>query len=382
MRNVPLVDLKAQYREIKEELFNMWEEILEGMRLYLGPNVQAFEKEFGEYIGVADCIGVGNGTEAVHYAIRAAGVNSGEKVITVSHTFFATIEAIIHAGAEPLMVDINEDTYNISPDRILEYIETKCRFDGETLIDKSDGKVVRAILPVHLYGQSACMGRIMEIAKKYNLKVIEDAAQAQGAEYNGRKVGSIGDVAGFSFYFSKNLGAFGEAGGVTTNDPDIAYMVKRLREHGQKDKYHHEMFGFNGRLDELQAAVLRLKLKRLDKWNERRRMIARMYNDYLSDLPIKTPVEHEKAKHVYHLYVIRTERRDELFNYLRENGVGAGIHYPVPCHKQEPLLELNISLPVTEKVADEIISLPIHPHMTDADVEYVCDTIRAFFAGG
>ena len=382
MRNVPLVDLKAQYREIKEELFNMWEEILEGMRLYLGPNVQAFEKEFGKYIGVADCIGVGNGTEAVHYAIRAAGVNSGEKVITVSHTFFATIEAIIHAGAEPVMVDINEDTYNISPDRILEYIETKCRFDGETLIDKSDGKVVRAILPVHLYGQSACMGRIMEIAKKYNLKVIEDASQAQGAEYNGRKVGSIGDVAGFSFYFSKNLGAFGEAGGVTTNDPDIAYMVKRLREHGQKDKYHHEMFGFNGRLDELQAAVLRLKLKRLDKWNERRRMIARMYNDYLSDLPIKTPVEHEKAKHVYHLYVIRTEKRDELFNYLRENGVGAGIHYPVPCHKQKPLLELNISLPVTEKVADEIISLPIHPHMTDADVEYVCDTIRAFFAGG
>ena len=318
MRNVPLVDLKAQYREIKEELFRMWEEILEGMRLYLGPNVQAFEMEFGEYIGVAECIGVGNGTEALHYAIRAAGVNPGEKVITVSHTFFATIEAIIHAGAEPVMVDINEDTYNISPDRILEYIETKCRFDGETLIDTSDGKVVRAILPVHLYGQSACMGRIMEIAKKYNLKVIEDAAQAHGAEYNGRKVGSIGDVAGFSFYFSKNLGAFGEAGGVTTNDPDIAYMVKRLREHGQKDKYHHEMFGFNGRLDELQAAVLRLKLKRLDKWNERRRTIARMYNDYLSDLPIKTPVEHEKAKHVYHLCLLYTSPspRDGLLSRM------------------------------------------------------------------
>jgi len=380
MRNIPLVDLKAQFKKIEKDVLNSWEKILDSMYLYLGPNVQKFEEEFSKYLGVKYAIGVGSGTDAVHFAIRGAGIKQGEKIITVSHTFFATIEAILHAGCEPILVDIDEKTYNISPASVEEFIDKSCEFDGKSLVDKRDGKRVTAILPVHLYGQPANMDSILKISERYNLKVIEDASQAHGAEYKGKKAGSLGNIAGFSFYFSKNLGAVGEAGGVTTNNGEYADIVRKLREHGQSDKYHHTMFGFNSRLDEIQAAVLRAKLKLLDEWNEKRREIASLYNDLLKDTPIIVPFEMENVKHVYHLYVIRSKRRDDLFDYLRKNGIGVGIHYPVPCHLQIPLNGIKYSLPTTELVAAEVISLPMHPFLTEEEVNYIVNKIKEFFS--
>lgn len=378
MKNIPLVDLKAQYFEIKDELHKAWEEILSGMNLFLGPNVQAFEKEFSQYLNVKECMGVDNGTDALCVAIRAAGIKPGTKIITVSHTFFATVESIWLVGCEQILVDIDEKTYNISIAEVKRYIEENTKFNGERLIDK-DGKVISGIMPVHLYGQPADMDEIMNIAKKYNLIVIEDASQAQGAEYKGRKVGSIGDITGMSFYFSKNLGAFGEAGCVTTNNEEYAKNVRLLRVHGQIDKYTHELYGYNTRLDELQGAVLRLKLKRLDKWNERRIKIAEIYKENLKGLPIVLPEKNNDVKHVYHLFVIRSDKRDALFEHLKKNGIGIGIHYPIPCHLQKPLVDKKYKLPVTEKVCKEVISLPIYPHLSDDDVLYICDRIKEFF---
>ncbi len=380
MKNIPLVDLKAQYFEIKDELNKAWEEILNGMNLYLGPNVQSFEKEFAKYLNVKECIGVDNGTDALCVAIRAAGIKPGTKIITVSHTFFATVESIWLVGCEQILIDIDEKNYNISIEELKKYIEENTKFSGGRLIDK-DGKVISAIMPVHLYGQPAEMDEIMKIAKKYNLIVIEDASQAQGAEYKGKKVGSIGDITGMSFYFSKNLGAFGEAGCVTTNNEEYAKNVKLIRVHGQIDKYTHDLYGYNTRLDELQAAVLRIKLKRLDKWNERRIKIAEIYKENLKDLPLVLPEKAKDVKHVYHLFVVRSEKRDELGDYLKKNGVGVGVHYPIPCHLQKPLKDKNFKLPVTEKVAKEVLSLPIYPHLSDDDVLYVCDKIKEFFKG-
>ncbi len=380
MKNIPLVDLRAQYREIKDELQKAWEEILNGMNLFLGPNVQAFEKEFASYLNVKECIGVDNGTDALCVAIRASGIKPGTKIITVSHTFFATVECIHLVGCEEILVDIDEKTYNISIEELKNYIEENTKFDGERLVDK-DGKLISGIIPVHLYGQPADMDKIISIAKKYNLIVIEDASQAQGAEYKGKKVGSIGDITGISFYFSKNLGAFGEAGCITTNNEEFAKNSRLLRVHGQIDKYTHTLFGYNTRLDELQAAVLRLKLKRLDKWNERRIKIAEIYNKNLKGLPIILPERSKDVKHVYHLYVIRTEKRDSLFEHLKKNGVGVGVHYPIPCHLQKPLKVKNYRLPVSEKVSKEVLSLPIYPHLSDDDVLYICDKIKEFFKG-
>lgn len=380
MKNIPLVDLKAQYLEIREELHNAWEEILSSMNLYLGPNVQAFEKDFANYLGVKECIGVDNGTDALCVAIRASGIKTDTKIITVSHTFFATVESVWLVGCDHILVDIDEKTYNISTDDVKRYIEENTKFDGEKLIDK-DGKIISGIMPVHLYGQPAEMDEIMNIARNYNLIVIEDASQAQGAEYKGKKVGSIGDITGMSFYFSKNLGAFGEAGCVTTNNEEYAKNVRLLRVHGQIDKYTHNLYGYNTRLDELQAAVLRLKLKRLNKWNERRINIAEIYKENLKDLPLILPEKSKDVKHVYHLFVIRTKKRDELFEHLKKNGIGVGVHYPIPCHLQKPLVGKNYKLPVTEKVCKEVISLPIHPHLSDDDVLYVCDKIKEFFKG-
>ena len=382
MNQIQLVDLHAQYEEIKEETHKLWEEILESMYLYLGPNVQKFEKEFALFNKVKYCVGVGTGTEAVHLAIRSLGIGEGDEIITSSHTFFATIEAIIHAGTYPVLIDIDPQWYTLSPEAVLNYIESYCIKEKNGLKDKKTGKIIRAILPVHLYGHPADMDALREIADEYNLMLIEDSAQAHGAEYKGKKAGALGDVAAFSFYFSKNLGAFGEGGAVTTSNEEYANRLRRLREHGQKDKYHHESIGYNSRLDELQAAVLRCKLKLLNKWNDRRRDIASFYNDALNGLPLKTPTEAEWAHHVYHLYVVRSTRRDELFKYLKEKGIGCGIHYPIPCHLQEAMKKYGYKegdLPQTEKIAKEVLSLPMHPHLREDDTLRVVKTIREFY---
>jgi dTDP-4-amino-4,6-dideoxygalactose transaminase len=361
---IPLVDLKTQYQGIKEEVLAEIGQALDGMQLFLGKNVQTLESDFAAYCGTEFAIGVGSGTDALHIALRACGIGPGDEVITVSHTFIATVEAIILAGARPVFVDIDPETYTMDTSQVERMI------NGNT----------RAILPVHLYGHPADMEPIWELARAYKLKVIEDACQAHGAEYQGRRTGSLGDVGCFSFYFSKNLGAYGESGIITTSNPEIAKQCRMLRDHGSSAKYHHAMFGVNSRLDELQAAVLRVKLPHLEEWTEKRRGLAQAFN---AALPLSTvkPQEMSWAKHVYHLYVIRTSERDELRAWLETKGIGAGMHYPVPVHLQEAWRKYggsDFSLPVTEKITQEIISLPIYPELRLEEVDYICDSIREF----
>jgi dTDP-4-amino-4,6-dideoxygalactose transaminase len=361
---IPLVDLKKQYRGIKEEVLVEIGKALDGMQLFLGNNVQTFESDFAAYCGSKFAIGVGSGTDALHVALLACGVGPGDEVITVSHTFIATVEAIVLTGARPVLVDIDPDTYNMDPNQL------------ERMINKR----TKAIIPVHLYGHPADMAPILELARIHRLKVIEDACQAHGAEYRGRRTGSLGDVGCFSFYFTKNLGAYGESGMITTSDPDIAKQCRMLRDHGQNAKYVHTVFGINGRLDEIQAAVLKVKLPHLDEWLEKRRSLANVYNATLPSSILK-PQEMSWAKHVYHLYVIRTPKRDELRAWLETKGVGTGMHYPIPIHLQEAWRQYgggDYSLPITERITKEIISLPMYPELSHDEVRYVCDCIREF----
>jgi dTDP-4-amino-4,6-dideoxygalactose transaminase len=382
VKQIPLVDLRAQYEEVKKEMYVLWDEIMDSMYLYLGPNVQEFEKEFASYNNAKHCIGVGSGTEALLFALKVVGVEEGDEVIVPSHTFFATVEAVIHAGAYPVMLDIDEESYTLSVENTRKYLEDNCVRVDEGLKDKKTEKLLKAILPVHIYGHPADMDGFKKIAGNYGLFLIEDAAQAHGAEYRGERIGTLGDLAAFSFYFSKNLGAFGEGGGVTTDEEEYDRVVRRLREHGQNGKYYHELVGFNSRLDELQAAVLRCKLKFLDEWNKKRREIAYFYNEALKDLPVITPAEAKDVFHVYHLYVIRSEKRDELFEHLKRNGIGCGMHYPVPIHLQKAMKGNGYrkgDLPVTEKIAGEVLSLPMYPHLSEEDAGRVVETVRNFY---
>jgi dTDP-4-amino-4,6-dideoxygalactose transaminase len=361
---IPLVDLKKQYQDIKEDVLAEISNALDGMQLFLGKNVQTLESDFASYCGTKFAIGVGSGTEALHLALLASGVGSGDEVITVSHTFIATVEAIVLAGARPVLVDIDPDTYNMDPAQV------------ERVINKK----TKAIIPVHLYGHPADMSPILELARIHGLKVIEDACQAHGAEYNGQRTGSLGDAGCFSFYFTKNLGAYGEAGMITTSDPDIAKQCRMLRDHGQDAKYVHAVFGINGRLDEIQAAVLRVKLPHLEEWIEKRRNLAKAYDAALPPSVAK-PQEMSWAKHVYHLYVIRTVYRDQLRAWLETNGVATGMHYPIPIHLQQAWHRYggdDYSLPTTERITREIISLPMYPELTEEEVSYVCECVREF----
>ena len=361
---VPLVDLKTQYQGLKEEILSEISQVLDGMQLFLGKNVQAVEAGFAAYCGAKFAIGVGSGTDALHIALRACGIGPGDEVITVSHTFIATTEAIILAGARPVFVDIDPSTYNMDPAQIERMINPR----------------TRAILPVHLYGHPADMEPILKVAKAHNLRVIEDSCQGHGAEYGGKRTGSLGDVGCFSFYFTKNLGAYGEAGIITTSDPEIARQCRMLRDHGQNAKYYHAVMGVNGRLDEIQAAILKVKLPHLDEWIEKRRSIALAYNAGLPPDLVK-PVEMPRAKHVYHLYVIRTPERDALKEFLESKGVASGMHYPVPVHLQDAWRKYGgreYSLPVTEKITGEILSLPIYPELGADEVDYICGCVREF----
>lgn len=362
---IPLVDLRAQYQPLREEILNAIDSVLDGMQLFLGRNVQAFEAEFAEYCGVRYAVGVGSGTEALHLALLACGIGVGDEVITVSHTFVATVEAIYLTGATPILLDIDPDTYTMDVSQIEDRLTSR----------------TRAIIPVHLYGQAADMDPILTIAERNRLIVVEDASQAHGAEYKGKRTGSMGDVGCFSFYFSKNLGAYGEAGMCVTNQPEIARRLRMLRDHGSGEKYHHSIMGVNARLDEVQAAVLRVKLSRLDEWNEARRRNAKSYNESLGDSPVVTPSEAPYGKHVYHLYVIRTAYRDRLQTYLRERGIATGIHYPVPVHLQRAWQTAGCrteSLPVTERYVGEILSLPMYPELTAESIQRVADAMREF----
>jgi dTDP-4-amino-4,6-dideoxygalactose transaminase len=361
---IPLVDLKNQYQNIKEEVLSEISQALDDMQLFLGKNVQTLESDFAAYCGTEFAIGVSSGTDALHIALRANGIRPGDEVITVPNTFIATVEAIVLAGARPILIDIDPETYNMDTSQLEEAITSR----------------TKGIIPVHLYGHPADMDPVMDIATSHGLKVIEDACQAHGAQYKGRRVGSIGNAGCFSFYFTKNLGAYGEGGIITTSDPDIAKQCRMIRDHGQNAKYYHSVIGFNGRLDELQAALLKVKLPHLEEWLEKRRSLAQAYNNGLPERFIK-PQEMPWARHVYHLYVVRTPERDQLHEWLQSNGIGAGMHYPIPIHLQEAWRaygEADLSLPVTEKITKEIISLPMYPELSLAEVDYICNCIKEF----
>ena len=376
--NIPFLDLVTPHRELKNELVVVFEQALETAGFIGGPMVAGFEEEFGRFCGTRNCVGVGSGTDAVRFALIAAGVKPGDVVVTVPNTFIATTEAITQAGATPDFVDVDEHTYNMGPEQLREYLQVQCSVDGTTgrMFNKRLGRPVTAVVPVHLYGQPADMDPILDLAERFGLLVVEDACQAHGAEYalrkenSWKKVGGMGNAAAFSFYPGKNLGACGEGGAVTTNDDEIARTVRMLRDHGQAQKYYHELEGYNGRLDSVQAGILRVKLRHLAAWNEKRRECARRYQELLgsADPEIRLPYEPSWAKAVYHLYVVRVQNRDALQKHLTEVGIGTGIHYPIPLHLQEAYAHLGYrrgDFPVCEGAAADILSLPMYPGLGD-----------------
>jgi dTDP-4-amino-4,6-dideoxygalactose transaminase len=364
------VDLRRQYEYIKDEIDQTIARVLRRGRFILGEEVAAFEQEFAAFCGTAYAVGVGSGTDALHLALRACGIGPGDEVITVSYTAVATVRAIELAGARPVFVDVDPRRYTIDPAKVEERITPS----------------TRAILPVHLYGCPADLEPLLQIAQRYHLVVIEDCAQAHGALYKGRRVGSWGDIAAFSFYPTKNLGAYGDGGAVVTNSAMLAERVRLLREYGWAERYISSIKGVNSRLDELQAAVLRVKLRYLEAWNARRRQLAEMYQEYLAEgvsrWGLMLPEEPEDARHVYHLYVVRHPRRDALCRFLRERGIETLIHYPQPVHLQPAYADLGYpegSLPVTEALSRHILSLPIYPELKDEEVAMIAEAILAFF---
>lgn len=382
---IPFLDLVTPHMELEEELIFIFRSILGTSRFVGGEVIEEFEQEFAQFCGVQHCVGVGSGTDALRLALIAAGVQPGDTVITVPNTFIATTEAISQAGGCPDFVDIDERTYCMDPGKLKEYLETRCRMDPETgkLVNQRTLRPVTAILPVHLYGQMADMDVILDYAKRYKLLVIEDACQAHGAECfldnRWQRAGSVGLAGAFSFYPGKNLGAFGEAGAVTTNDPLLANRVRMLRDHGQREKYYHEIEGYNARLDALQAAILFTKLRYLGEWNDKRRRIARRYDEMLRPVPtVIRPYELPQNKAVYHLYVIRTKNRAELQAHLGQSQVATQIHYPVPLHLQRAYSALGYKegdYPVSERAAAEILSLPMYPHLEIRQLERITGAI-------
>ena len=365
---VPFVNLQAQQQTIDQEVREALNTLLANSRFIIGMPVTEFEQAYAQYCGVRHAIGVANGTDALTLALKAVGVGPGDQVITAANSFVATAEAIVHAGATPVFVDIDPETYT------LDYNQLESQISDTT----------KAIIPVHLYGQPADMDPIVMIARKHKLYIIEDCAQAHGSTYKGRKVGSIGDASCFSFFPSKNLGAYGDAGAVTTNDDDIALTLRKLRDHGGIEKYQHDLVGFNSRLDTIQAAVLSIKLKHLDKWNQQRQEHAACYDELLSDVKgIMLPCESQKNTHVYHLYVIRVEAeaRDKLQAYLARCGISSGIHYPKPIHLTPAFAGYGYAagdFPISESCARQVLSLPMYPELQRQQLEYVAHQVGRF----
>jgi dTDP-4-amino-4,6-dideoxygalactose transaminase len=419
---IPFLDLITPHLELEEELVEVFRDCLRKASFVGGPQVQAFEDEFAQFCETKYCVAVNSGTDALRFALIAAGIGPGDEVITVPNTFIATTEAISQCGAKPVFVDIDEHTYNMDPNLLDDYLKSRqsqgvsrkgltrnsqlATSNKNLHLAPHSSRLTaqpKAVLPVHLYGQPADMDSILEIADRYGLVVIEDACQAHGALYYSgkeekwRKCGSMGVAGCFSFYPGKNLGACGEGGAVTTNNEEIAQEIRMLRDHGQGKKYYHEFEGYNGRLDAIQAGILRAKLSHLTDWNEKRRQNASLYNELLNgETPqhrstaapqhhntVIPPYEPSWAKAVYHLYIIRTRKRDELQKYLSENGIGTGLHYPIPLHLQKAYLDLGYTegdFPITEKVASEILSLPMYSQITADQQQYIATKIQEFYS--
>ena len=388
---VPFLDLVAPHRELEAELLAVVKKAFQTAGFIGGPMVESFEKDFASFCDTKYCVGVNSGTDALRFAFMAAGLRPGDIVITVPHTFIATTEAISQAGAQIAFVDIDERTYTLSPDKLRQYLETKCETDSKTghLVEKTSRKRVAAVVPVHLYGQTADMDPILELAARYNLVVIEDACQAHGAKYFSKKenawktAGSMGKAAAFSFYPGKNLGACGEGGAITTNDEEMARRMRMIRDHGQAKKYYHDMEGYNGRLDSIQAGWLAVKLHHLARWNEARRALAHRYHKLFKDSKdlVVIPEEAAWTKGVYHLYVVRVANREALQAHLSTAGIGTGIHYPIPLHLQKAYEHLGYQkgdFPVTERVAAEIVSLPMYPQLEEKQLELVAEKVLEF----
>ena len=389
--SIPFLDLVTPHQELKDELTEVFTKALSTAGFIGGPMVEQFERDFAAFCDAEHCVGVSNGTDALRFALIAAGIKPGDTVVTVPNTFIATTEAISQAGARPDFVDIDERTYNMDPEKLREYLEVQCYFDDGKLKNRKTGLSVTAVVPVHLYGQTADMDPILELAERYNLIVIEDACQAHGAEYfskkdnRWKKAGSMGVAAAFSFYPGKNLGACGEAGAVTTNDAEMARKMRVLRDHGQSQKYYHDVEGYNGRLDAIQAGILRIKLGHLRHWNVQRRECAARYRDLLGSASegLILPYEPSWSKAVYHLFVIRVDDRIQLQKHLSEAHIGTAIHYPVPLHRQKAYAGLQCeegSFPVTEKVAKKIVSLPIFPGLEETQQMRVAKHVLDFVA--
>jgi len=388
---IPFLDLVTPHKQLEDELIDVVRKAVANAGFIGGPMVEEFEREFATFCDTKCCIAVSSGTDALWFSVVAAGIEPGDIVVTIPHTFIATTEAITQSGGQVAFVDIDESTYTLDPDKLREYIERKCEFNRKSriLTERASNRRVRAVVPVHLYGQMADMDPIMDLAEKYNLMVIEDACQAHGAQYFSkktkcwRKAGTMGKAAAFSFYPGKNLGALGEGGAITTNDEELCARLKMLRDHGQVKKYYHDIEGHNGRLDAIQAGWLSVKLGHLARWNQSRRALAHRYHALFSDSSdvLITPVEAEWTSGVYHLYVIRVSARDALQAALAEAGIGTGIHYPIPLHLQKAYGHLGYqpgAFPVTERVAKEILSLPMFPQMTHAQQDEVAQRTKEF----
>lgn len=388
---VPFLDLVTPHKELREELLAVVNKAFETAGFIGGPMVEEFEREFASYCHTKYCVGVNSGTDALRFAFMAAGLGPGDIVITVPNTFIATTESISQVGASIAFVDIDESTYTMDPIKLRDYLETNCDYDAASkkLVERKSKKRVAAVVPVHLYGQTADMDPILDLAQRFNLVVIEDACQAHGAEYYSQKdkawkrAGSMGLAAAFSFYPGKNLGACGEGGSITTNDLALAQRMKMIRDHGQAKKYYHEIEGYNGRLDSIQAGWLSVKLRHLDEWNEDRRFLARRYHELLAELKdsLILPVESGWTKGVFHLYVVRVQDREAFQAFLGEAGIGTGIHYPVPLHLQKAYHYMGHQLgdfPVTERVAHEIVSLPMFPQMKHEQQDEAVKQIKEF----
>ncbi len=364
---VPLVDLKAQYAQIGDDINAAIQRVIDAASFILGPEVEAFEEAFAQFCGAEHCVGVASGTSALELALRAFDIGPGDEVITVAHTFIATAEAINAVGATPVFVDIDPISYTMDPAMFADAVTER----------------TRAVIPVHIYGHPADMSRLSEIANKHDIVVIEDAAQAHGAEWNGVRTGTLGDVACYSFYPGKNLGAYGDAGAIVTNSGKVADQVRSLRNHGRQSKYLHDQVGFGLRIDSLQAAILGAKLPYLEQWIGQRSAIAEQYTTALRDTGLALPEVSAQALHGWHLYVVRSDQRDTILDSLRSQGIGAGVHYPVPLHLQPAYKYLGYatgSLPVTERVADTCLSLPIYPEMTSDLIELVVDALHVAMA--